>query len=59
MYEKLLEKLGIENKNMLEYEIPQYIRINTLKISEAALIKRLAAKKVELKKVLILNTVMK
>jgi NOL1/NOP2/sun family putative RNA methylase len=51
MYERLLEKLGIENKNMLEYELPQYIRVNTLKISEKDLLKRLAAKKVELKKV--------
>ena len=51
MYEKLLERLGIENMNLLEYTIPQYIRVNTLKISEKDLLNRLTAKKVELKKV--------
>lgn len=51
MYERLLEKLGIENKSMMEYEVPQYIRVNTLKISEKDLLRRLSLKKVELKKV--------
>jgi len=55
MYEKLLDKLGIENKNTQEYEIPQYIRVNTLKISDVDLIKRLAKKNIILKKVPYLN----
>jgi len=51
MYEEILDKLNIENKNLKDYIIPQYIRINTLKISPETLIKRLEEKKIQLKKV--------
>lgn len=51
MYEKLLSKLNIENKNTDEYNVPQYIRINTLRIEPSILLERLKEKKIELKKV--------
>jgi NOL1/NOP2/sun family putative RNA methylase len=51
MYEKLLESLGIENKDMKNFHMPQYIRVNTLRIQEEELLKRLKKKNVKLKKV--------
>lgn len=51
MYERLLEDLGIENKNVFEYDVPQYIRVNTLKISEKELVSRLNSKNILLKKI--------
>ncbi|MBN2881050.1 RsmB/NOP family class I SAM-dependent RNA methyltransferase [Candidatus Woesearchaeota archaeon] len=51
MYDEIFDALGIDNKNIQDYTLPQYIRVNTLKISEEKLIKRLENKKITLQKV--------
>ena len=51
MYDKLLSDLKIENTDLEEYELPQYIRINSLKIDDTALVARLKKKGVILEKV--------